>query len=162
MKGPTQERLKELLNYDPETGVFTWKVRRGLAEAGPAGSTKKDGYNYICIDGRTMLAHRLAWFYVHGQWPRHVIDHINGDRTDNRIVNLRDVPYRTNNENQKKPHRSNTSGYLGVSRIQSRGKWQASIQLNGRNKNLGRYDTPEEAHAVYLEAKRQLHEGCTI
>ena len=113
------------------------------------------------IDEREYSAHRLAWLYVHGAWPTGQIDHINGDRGDNRISNLRDVTPALNTQNQRRAARSNkSSGLLGVTA--NRGRWLAQISIGGKSRNLGRYATPEEAHAVYVAAKRVLHAGCTL
>jgi hypothetical protein len=96
----TAERLRKLLAYDPETGVFRWKVQRGRVRAGSIGGTLiKSGCHMIAIDWRTYPAHRLAWLCVHGCWPVDQIDHVNGIRTDNRIANLREAIRNENNEN---------------------------------------------------------------
>lgn len=160
----TLGRLTAALSYDPRDGLFRWiappnqSIRRGEV----AGSKHpRYGYIRIGVDGRYYMAHRLAWLYVCGRWPEHHIDHINGDRADNRIENLRDVTSSVNSQNQRKAHPNNKgSGLLGVS--QNHWKWTARIKVGGRQLNLGTYDAPEEAHAAYLTAKRQLHEGCTL
>jgi hypothetical protein len=158
----TAERLRELLNYDPETGVFTWRVsRRATARPGSvAGTITPKGYRNIWIGGN-YRAHRLAWLYVHGKWPDHEIDHIDGNRANNAIANLRDVTRSVNHENLRCARSDNAHGLLGVS--PSKGKrWKTSITVNGKWQHLGTFKTPEEAHAAYLEAKRRLHVGCTI
>lgn len=158
----TSERLREVLGYDPETGVFTRRIARSwAARAGVvAGCVDGHGYTSIKIDGRIYGAHRLAWFWVHGVWPAKKIDHINGDRADNRICNLRDVPTSTNCQNQRRAQSHNKTGFLGVS--PDRGRFRAAIWLDGKNLHLGMFDTPEQAHDAYLNAKRRLHDGCTI
>jgi hypothetical protein len=106
-----------------------------------------------------------AWLYVHGEWPKHTIDHINGIRSDNRIENLRDVPTRTNLENTRSQSRKNETGFMGVSRNKTSVRadsWVAAITVNRKTIHLGVYETPEQAHAAYIQAKRRLHEGCTI
>lgn len=109
------------------------------------------------------MAHRLVWLHLYGEWPEHGIDHINGRRSDNTAANLRSVPQSENVQNQRKARRDNKStGLLGVSRPSGRSKYRAQIMAQGRNRYLGYFDTPEEAHAAYLAAKRQLHPGCTI
>lgn len=154
----TQSRLKELLHYDPETGVFTWRVNKGgpAKAGGLAGSRNRGGYRIIGIDYRLYQAHRLAWLYIHGEWPKHEIDHINGVRDDNRIDNLRGATHAENHQNRKKSTR-NTSGFLGVSWYPATKKWRSRIRTNRKLKSLGLFDTPESAHAAYLSAKAALH-----
>lgn len=153
----TQSRLKELLHYDPETGVFVWRIPRGSAKTGDvAGCPHPEGYRKIMIDRKIYLAHRLAWLYVHGAWPKDEIDHRNGVRADNRFTNLREATRAENGQNLK-IRADNTSGFIGVSWYKPARKWQAHINLAGRNKNLGCFDTPEAAHAAYLAAKAEHH-----
>lgn len=114
------------------------------------------------VCGKAYRAARLAWFYVHGAWPKHHIDHINGNRLDNRIANLRDIPRQANNQNIHRSFKTNKTGFLGVDLDKRSNRYRASIRHNGSNRTLGRFDTPEEAHEVYLNAKRLLHEGCTL
>jgi len=118
------------------------------------------GYRRVSVDSRRYLAHRCAWLYVHGEWPAGLIDHINTEKGDNRIANLRCVPEQLNHENIRKPKRNNQSGFLGV--VAHQGKWRASVTHKRRVHRVGMFDTPEEAHAAYVAAKRRLHEGCTI
>lgn len=157
-----QQRLRELLDYDVETGRFVWRQANKRVKAGTvAGYVGSDGYVRIRASGTRFLAHRLAWFYVHGTWPAGEIDHINGDRSDNRIANLRDATTSINQQNQRQARTNNrSSGLLGVTR--KRSKWQAQIETNGRNVFLGCYSTKEDAHLAYLKAKRERHDGCTI
>ena len=152
--------LREYLSYDPDTGLFTWiKQSSCRAKVGTiVGAGRRTGYIDVGLLGKVYKAHRLAWFYVYGVWPEFNIDHINGNRRDNRIANLRDVPQRTNIENEIHPRRGNP--YLGVSK--KRNKWVAQIRAEGRSRNLGSFATPEEARDVYVAAKRKLHAGCTI
>lgn len=148
------ERLRELLAYNHDTGVFTWRVRRGPSRAGSvAGSKQSNGYLHIMIDGRDYKAHRLAWLHVHGSWPVEHIDHINGDPADNRLANLRDATQSQNMKNSRL-QLHNTSGFKGVSR--NRGRWIAHIRHEGRLINLGRFDTAEAAHAAYVAAAIRL------
>ena len=158
----TCDRLKELLRYDPETGVFVWLKNprhRAIREGNVAGSLCK-GRLQIGIDQRFYRASRLAWLYVHGEWPKHEIDHINGDKSDNRIANLRDVSRLVNQQNIRKALRHNATGILGASRINRR--FRAKLTTDGVSQHLGYFDTPEEAHTAYVEAKRRLHQGCTL
>jgi hypothetical protein len=156
----TLERLKELLHYDPETGIFTRRItRRGVPAGQVAGSVSGDGHLRAKLDNLPYLCHRLAWFYVNGTWPT-LIDHINGDPKDNRIANLRDASHAVNMQNRQRPHKNNRSGFLGIRFIANR--WRASISLNGKVHNLGRYKTPEEAQAAYFSAKRFMHPGNTL
>lgn len=153
-KDLSHERLKALVSYDPETGIFTRRVSVPFA---PAGSQclcrNKLGYVVFRIDGFLYTAHRLAWFYVHGEWPR-VIDHINGDPADNRLQNLRSATQRENMWNAAKGTR-NTSGLKGASRLQN-GQWRAQIVVNGRHYSLGWHDTAEAAHQAYVRAAVEL------
>ena len=157
----TQERLKELLHYDPETGVFTWLVSRGGRVIGAiAGCKMPIGYVGICVDRKAHLAHRLAWLYIYAVLPPDDIDHINGDRADNRIVNLRLATRGENHQNIRKAHRDSATGYLGVSPW--KGKYKAQITLNGVKHYFGLYPTIEDAHNVYLAFKRLMHPYGTI
>lgn len=158
----TAQRLRELLHYAPETGVFTWLVRRGRVLPGQqAGNVKTNGYRELSVCGVRCHAHRLAWFYVCGTWPQAQIDHINGSRADNRICNLREVSPLTNNQNQREASKNSKTGVLGVSRHPS-GRYIAFICVDRKSKYLGLYPTPELAHAAYLRAKRTLHPGGTL
>lgn len=157
------DRLRELLRYDPTTGVFTWRYARSGISPGPAGAVGGTGYVYISVDGRRYLAHRLVWMHVHGKWPDGDTDHINCNRADNRLSNLRDVPRYVNNQNRSGVQSNNrTSGATGVTWHHHSRKWIARISLRGKTHRLGLFETVEEASAAYLEAKRRLHEGCTI
>jgi hypothetical protein len=160
MKLITVDSLKRLLHYDPLTGVFTVLTKAPRRKVGDVAGCYCRGYLRIHIGGFGYQAHRLAWLYVYGDWPKHDIDHINGIRDDNRIANLRDVPKGINIQNQKAAHHGSQSGLLGVS--WNKRKWRAKITLNGQIKYLGHYDNKYEAHEAYLKAKRQMHEGCTI
>lgn len=154
--------IKAWLDYSQEDGEFRWikRVAPKTTVGGIAGCiNKRLGYRVISFAGRTLYAHRLAWFYVHGVWPNQ-IDHINGVKTDNRIVNLRDVSDRVNKENKRVAQANSTSGLLGA--IKHGGRWRARIHSAGADYSLGLFDKPEEAHAAYVDAKRRLHDGCTI
>jgi hypothetical protein len=153
----TAERLRELLDYDPETGRFSKNgAQRGFL-------VPPKNYVRVHLDGRQRLAHRLAWLYVYGEWPSGQVDHLNGDKTDNRIANLRCVSAAQNMQNIRSAKSYNkTGGLLGVCRPSGESKYVAQISVGGVNRYIGRYDTAEEAHAAYLAEKRKLHEGCTI
>lgn len=154
----TQDQLKELLHYDPETGVFTNKVTRNprAKQGAIAGSLNTLGYVVIQISMQKIHAHRLAWLYVYGCWPKNQIDHINRIRNDNRLCNLRDVTSSENIHNTS-DNRKNTSGYRGVTWNRDRGKWQAQIMASKQYFHLGLYDSPEEAFAVVSAKRRELH-----
>lgn len=163
----TAQRVRELLNYDPETGIFTWKVnvgRWGRIKAGTeTGSPDLHGHLRIQVDGTLYYAHRLAWLMQTGAWPLGDVDHMDGAPGNNCWRNLRDVPHQTNTENRRKAHRNKRSGLpMGVSIDKRDGGIRADITVNGRARSLGRFDDPEQAHAAYLKAKRELHGGCTI
>lgn len=154
----TAERLRELLSYDEETGEFVWRVRRGgRAYAGTvAGTVMKIGYRHIRIGGKFHYAHRLAWFYVHGRWPTHQIDHVDRDRQNNRISNLREATNAENGRNSIAAPR-NTSGFKGVSWHRNCEKWKAQIKYNGRQMHIGLFDSAEAAHDAYAIKAKKLH-----
>lgn len=152
----TQQRLKELFNYDPETGRFIRLVGRsgpGARAGDVAGCDNGQGYIRIYVDGKGYKAHRLAWLYVYGDLPAE-IDHVNCDRSDNRIGNLRPATRKQNRSNCA-AYRNNTSGYKGVSACGE--KWRAQIQSGGKKKALGLFRTPEEAHEAYVAAAKEWH-----
>src|SRR6516162_3869256 len=152
--GLSAERLRELLHYAPETGLFYWRVSRGSAGAGvQAGKGRSGGYVVIRIDGLVHYAHRLAWLYVHGEHPTREIDHKNQNPADNSIANLRQSSHA---ENMRNISRRNRSGFKGVYRHRS--KWGAQICVNGKKIHLGSYSTPREAAEAYDKAAR-LHHG---
>lgn len=157
----TQARLRELLHYDPETGVFTRLLAvRGVPAGSAAGTNDGLGYLRTRIDGKKYKNHRLAWFYMTGSWPVGEVDHINGERADNRWENLRDGDRFQNQQNQRSATAASSTGLLGANR--HRNKFVAQIRLNGTTKHIGCFQTPEEAHAAYIAAKREMHAGCTI
>jgi len=152
----TAKRLKNLLSYDPKTGVFCWIKRRGSnAPAGSvAGCITRRGYRVIMIDHYQHLAHRLAWLHTHGRWPANQIDHINRDCADNRLVNLREATPAQNKANSPAPAH-NTSGLKGAQFVSHVNRWQAAIVVAGRRKYLGRFATAEQAHAAYCRAAKE-------
>lgn len=147
----SSDDVREHLSYDPSTGKFWWKDE--------AGTITGHGYRYIKVKGKARLAHRLAWLFYYGVEPPGLVDHINGDRLDNRIENLRIATYSQNGANAKR-HSRNTSGLKGASKVLKKGvwtgRWQASITYRNRQINLGYFDTREEAHQAYLSAARKL------
>jgi hypothetical protein len=153
------DHLRKVLRYDPETGVFTRgetsnpnpKAREGMI----AGTLQGDGYLAIRIGRKRYLSHRLAWFYVYGEWPIDQTDHINRIRTDNRISNLRQVNRSQNMHNMDAP-RHNRSGIKGVSFDSKTGKWFSCITLNRRTVHLGRYANKEDAAIAYDLKAREL------
>ena len=154
---PTQERLRHLLDYDPETGVFTWLVRRGRAAAGSvAGCVHSEGYVRVKVDGATHVAHRLAWLFVYGEWPKQEIDHINRVKTDNRIANLRDVSRRENALNVG-VFSNSTSGVTGVYWCKREGKWLTQITVFGRDQHLGYFADFNDAVAARHAAEMEVH-----
>lgn len=166
--------LRRLLNYDPKTGGLVWLPRTSEMFKSPTRADKdcaawnkkyagkpaftavnRNGYRHGAIFGVTYTAHSVAWALTAGSWQVHTIDHINGDRLDNRASNLRDVPHSVNNRNMS-ANRRNTSGVMGVHFNRATGKWVASIKGGGRMTNLGYYSTIEEAAAVRREAEKRF------
>jgi len=156
------DRISEVLDYHPESGLFRWKVHLGARRrAGSiAGCVNAAGYVVISIDGRQFRATRLAWVLTYGRWPSGVVDHIDHDRLNNRITNLRDVSVSVNTQNQVRSSIRSRSGLLGV--YPSGYRWGAKIVVNGRRTYLGQFDSAQEAHEAYVAAKRRLHPGCTL
>lgn len=151
--------LCSMLDYNPDTGIFKNAItRNSRAPAGKiAGYIDRTGYIQIRIAGRNYLAHRLAWFYVHGVWPIGIIDHRNGIKSDNRISNLSDTSSYHNQQNQRHAHCDSKSGLLGVYWHKSDNAWRAIITTNGKRKYLGNYKTAEEAYSAYLKEKLKHH-----
>jgi RNase P/RNase MRP subunit p29 len=156
----TQQRLKELFDYDGGMLIRLVRTSNRVKVGDAAGRVNSEGYRAIKIDGGMYLAHRLVWFYFTGAWPKGQIDHIDGDRLNNRIENLRDVTNGVNSQNLKRAQSNNKTGCLGVSPNGS--GFMASIFFNGKKIYLGTYEAPQLAHSAYLAAKRKHHEGCTI
>lgn len=150
----TAERLRSLLTYDPDTGIFTNRNGRGHAQAGAvAGHVDcTTGYRRIVINRRAHKAHRLAWLHVHGQWPAAQLDHKNGDRSDNRIANLRECSKAENSRNVKP---RSASGVVGVHPHGAR--WRSQIRVAGRNKHLGLFDSINAAAAARRAAELSHH-----
>ena len=152
----THERLKELVEYDPETGIITWKIsHRSVTKGQMAGTIISSGYVRISLDNRFYQRSHLAWFYVKKVWPTKFLDHINGIPTDDRIVNLREATCMQNGCNRTK-QKNNTTGFKGVSQVYG-GKYGARIRSNKRIFWLGTFDDPIDAHNAYCEAAKKLH-----
>jgi hypothetical protein len=152
------DRLRLVLSYDKTTGVFERliKVNRNSVIGEEVGSVNRvNGYRYIRIDGRAYLHHRLAWFYVHGQWPDDQIDHIDGNRLNNSVVNLRPASSKQNRENRELST-SNKTGYRGVFYRKDKDKYRASVKHNGKSQHLGYFNTAEEAAVVAKNARARL------
>lgn len=153
----SQERLKSLLHYCPDTGVFTHiKARQSVVVGSIAGTVTEYGYVRIHIDGKIYLAHRLAWLYVNGDFPPEQIDHINRVRTDNRICNLRMATIAENAQNQSM-RSTNTSGHIGVSWYKPYQKWESYIKVNNKQIKLGYFTDLSEAIAARKTAEIKYH-----
>ena len=153
----TQQRLHELLKYDPETGVFTWNVTRSIAKpGGRAGYFDKRGYVRISIDKKVYGGHRLAWLYTHGVWPSDMLDHIDRDRTNNRFSNLRESDRFLNRQNALVP-RNSTSGIKGVTWNSTLGKWHARIGFGNKRHHVGWFHSAEDAALARAAAEKQMH-----
>ncbi len=156
--------LARLFHYNSETGIFTRLVATSsnAPKGGVAGYISPIGYRVIGINGHQYYGHRLAWLYHYGAFPKGQIDHIDGNRANNAIANLRDVAECVNRQNLRHPPKHNLLGVLGVSASTTKKRYQAKIQLNGVKHHIGTFDTIEEASAAYVAAKRAIHIGCTI
>ena len=146
-------QLQDLLAYDPDTGVVSWRSDGVKKKAGqPAGSDKGNGYIQITVRPKNYLAHRVAWALHHGEWPENQIDHINGNRSDNRLCNLREVTNKQNAMNSGM-RANNRSGVHGVSWDKACQKWVCRIRNGKVYRNLGRFDSLEKAKQVVESAK---------
>lgn len=154
----TQERLKQVLYYNPHVGVFVWKndgrrVRRGQTAGG---AHKGRGYIKVTVDGKSYSAHLLVWLYVHGKFPVGQIDHIDGDRSNNLLLNLREVEPAQNSWNAKTP-KSNTSGYKGVFQDGATGKYRGQVRHSGKRYWTKPLDSMAEAAAELMVMREALH-----
>jgi len=155
----TQSRLKELLDYNPDTGIWTWKVDRlpGAKAGDRAGRiNSKWGYRYICVDKTQYQSSRLVCLYMTGEWPKQQMDHKNRDPNDDRWENLRDVSASINQCNRGIP-RNNKSGSKGVVWHKGKNKWMAQIRLNRKNIYLGIYEHKHDAIMARLKAEKEYH-----
>ena len=153
-------RLRELLDYNPESGEFVWRHTVANRRGGDRAGSDNRGYRQIRIDRKLYQAHRVAWCYVYGSWPPAMVDHINGIKHDNRIRNLRLATNQENQQNRRAPQGGNP--YIGVSWHMGRQKWQAQIRLQGHPTHLGYFDLAEEAAEAYVAAKRKGHTHGTL
>lgn len=154
----TLSDFQKRLRYEPETGRFFWisATTNKRIKAGSEAGKNHDGYRRLTVFGRNWAAHRVAWLFATGEWPKKEIDHINGNPSDNRICNLRDVDHSTNQLNLKACKKSNLStGILGVSFCD--GRYRARVQINGRCKWLGSFKTLEDAKEARIKAHPQIN-----
>ena len=147
------EKAKSLVSYDPLTGSCVWKVSQGKAKAGREAGMIQAGYRKLSIAYEQIKLHRLVWFMSYGVWPSGQIDHIDGNKLNNRLSNLRDVSMSVNMQNRYATRTKESGLPYGV-RLHKSGKFKASI-------TVGTFDTAEEASAAYIRAKRLIHDGCT-
>lgn len=149
------DEVRRALDYDPASGVFVWRIRPSQRTyvGDVAGRVGPAGYRFITYLRQSAAAHRLAWFYVHGHWPLGELDHINGNRDDNRISNLREVSRAENVRNRHAAPKTSKTGLLGV---RSRyGKYEARIVRDGKSRYLGMFDSAQEASAAYWRARQE-------
>ena len=145
----TQDELKLLLRYEPDTGLFFWRSNKGTAKAGDVAGTKAtNGYINICIKRKLYKAHRLAWLYIHGCNTEQCIDNIKGAKDDNRLANLRQATHRENSQNHV---------LLGACFVKGKNKWRASIRFDNKRVHLGYFESMNEARQAYLQAKKEHH-----
>jgi hypothetical protein len=151
----TLDILTTLLNYNPETGKFTWNINTAHTKKFKLAGHINHGYVRISIKRKLYFAHQLAWLYVYGEWPDNQLDHINGIRDDNRIENLRKVNNRINSQN-KSIHRNGK--LVGATKLKTKTKypWQARININGKSHFLGNFKTDIEAHNAYIKATQNV------
>lgn len=153
----TLERLRSVLSYDAATGVLRWKVSPApsVPVGRVAGHLGKGRYIRVSIDGVRYQAHRLAWFYVYGEWPASQLDHREADSPCNSLINLRPATASQNASNRRRPA-NNTTGFKGVTFVPGRRRWQAAVKKNGKAHFLGYFRSPEESHAAYVAKAREL------
>lgn len=164
----TYEYLIACLSYNQYTGLFAWKYRIDKPDywnkkyvGRIAGSDRHNGYLGLCINNKTYYAHKLAWLYFYKEFPSKKIDHINGNKHDNRIENIRLSTNSQNQQNLKKALKNNKSKLLGV-HARNNGTFYSCIKLNGKSIHLGTFKSKIDAHNAYLDKKREIHEYCTI
>lgn len=161
----TPDRARQLFADTNDGPSLLWKAptARRSKPGDIAGAVRPDGYRQVCVDGKLYLSHRVLWLMRNGVWPDGEVDHINGDKLDNSAANLRSVSKSGNMQNIRQAFVSNTSsGLLGVSVERKTGRFYSRICVNGKQKMLGTFGSAEDAHSAYVQAKRQVHETCTI
>lgn len=159
----TAARLRELLHYDATSGAFYWVSTDGRARKGAlAGNRNSNGYMVVGLFGVKYRQHRLAWLYVYGEWPDGVVDHIDGNKDNNKIENLRVVSQAQNLQNRRSASVASACGVLGVYYSARRGGYMASVTTAGSKKRRGPYRSIERARIAYVDLKRTHHEACTI
>lgn len=167
------ELIAPILGYEPASGRFFWKCDRRMGRTGKghvvavsgsdAGGISSDtGYVQIRVAKKKRFGHRLAFLLMTGSWPVGQVDHFNGDRSDNRWENLRDVPQPVNAQNLRSARADSKLVVMGVQFHQKKRKYAARIRIGGRSKCLGYFESQDQAHEAYLTAKRAMHIGCTI
>ena len=161
---PTWEQVDAIIEYDPATGLFRWKVQGGgRRKRGWFAGADEHGYRAISVCGRLQRAHRIAWLLMTGDWPGMPIDHMDQNPANNRWSNLREVPHQLNCHNVSAPSKNSVTGVLGVHMRSRRGTrdkpYVADIRVDGRKIHLGQYATLREAQAAYLKAKAEFHPG---
>lgn len=149
----TADRVRELLSYDINTGIFTWRVSRPGARTGSQAGWSDKGYWRISVDGQTYRAHRLAWLWVHGTWPGPELDHRNRVKNDNRLLNLREAS-RSENQQNRPLFKNNKSGFTGVSWHKQRSRWRGAFTVDKVTKEVGFFTTPEAAHEAVSQARQ--------
>lgn len=159
---PPLSLLRELFDYDPQTGLLTWRKTQGTAKAGrEAGWLHASGYVYVGVGGKSYKAHRIIWFLHYGKQPKDLLDHKDRDPTNNRINNLRECTHAQNQQN-KRTYSNNQSGVKGVSWYPRYGKWRVRIQHLGKPILVGTYASFDEACAARLQAQKRLHTHANI
>lgn len=156
---PTPAQLSKLLSFCPDTGKITWKktLSNRVSPGREAGGPDGQGYRVLMVQNYCVRAHRVAWALHYGKWPEGFIDHINGNRSDNRISNLRDVTNALNLQNSHKPQKNSSTGFRGVFLDRRRGRFTVELSANRVRHRLGSFSTAEEAYAAYLAAKALYH-----
>lgn len=159
----TAERLRSVVHYDAESGVITrLSCFQRPDVVGKSAHPHRSGYLRMSIDGYRYFAHHLAWLHTTGELPVGEVDHINGNKSDNRWANLREVTSSVNKQNQRRAKSNSQSGLLGVSWDKKREKWVARIKVGEKYLGLGRFEDKLDAWRMYVLAKRRFHSGCTI
>lgn len=151
----TQEELKRNLDFSPETGIFTWILSKKGTKIGDIAGSNSRGYIRIRLNKKSYFSHRLAWLWVNGEFPKKQIDHIDKNKSNNRIINLREVS-RSENACNVNPPANNTSGFKNV-HLHKCGKYVVRIKRDSKTYNLGYYKTAEEANIIAIEGRRNIH-----